>query len=137
MLDQMRKLPKIDQNGKTIKGPGPAVTDVTPPAKPRSMISALAEAAELENADLAQLLDSNSFTAEIATLSPADTAGLREAVRAYSPPPSAVGMRSNPAQGASSAGAAPAAGAPKTLMDKLKDRAEQSLAAPPPPGSVE
>ena len=135
LMAQMRKLPKIDQNGRTIKGPDPTVTEmVTPSAPVPTMASALARAAELEGADLPQLLDSQAFCLEIAGISPGDSLGLQQVIRDHRPAPPTPGMASNPSQGHVAGPArAPSSG---SLLERLQQEASKSLGQPEPPGST-
>ncbi len=136
IAEQMRKLPRVDHNGRDLpkNAPSDVIETVTPAGPVPTMASALARAAELEGADLAQLLDSERFRLAVATISPADSLGLQDAIRDYMPAPAAPTMRPNLAQGAPSAVApGPATG---STLERMHDLAEKALSQPEPPGST-
>lgn len=110
----------------------PVVPATAPTDAPPSMAQALSRAADAVGVELAPLLDSVAFTAELGRISPADGAGLEEAIRRHMPAPT-PGMRPNAAQGASSA-TIPAA--PKNLLERLQMETEKALSQPTPPGST-
>jgi len=129
------RMPRVNHNGFVIPGPDPSVVNVVePPAAPPSMASALQAAAEACGADLAQLLDSNSFRAEIAAISPADSAALEDAVRFHMPAPAAPSMQPNRAQGASASGTVQSA--PESLLERIHRQTQKALDQPLPPGST-
>jgi hypothetical protein len=125
----------VDHNGfPRPKGPDPSVIETITPATVPSMATALSAAAEACGADLPQLLDSASFCAEIAKISPADAAGLEEAVRFHTPAPAAPTMQPNAAQ--HSVGTAVPTPGSGSLLERLQQQAAKSLGQPLPPGST-
>jgi hypothetical protein len=133
----MARMPRVDFNGRDLPPAtaDPSVTElVTPPTAPPSLAQALSQAAEAVGADLEQLLDSASFCAEIAKISPSDSAGLREAVLDHMPAPAAPTMASNPSQGHVGASAP---GQPTgTFLERMQAQAAKALTQPEPPGST-
>jgi hypothetical protein len=128
MLIQMRKLGHVDHNGFPIAGPDPSVVSVVEPPTPGrvpSMATALAEVAAQTGADLATLLDSSSFCAAIAAISPADSAGLLAAIADHQPPVPSTGMSPDPAQHRASGGTVPT---PRsgTLLERMHAQAEKA-----------
>ena len=115
--------------------PDPSVTElVTPNAAPPSMATALQAAVEaVPGADLAQLLDSQSFCAAIMPVSPSDQDGLQSVIREFQPAPAAPGMKPNPAQGAPNAIAPSPTG---TVLERMAAQAAKALDQPEPPNSL-
>lgn len=98
MKEELRKLPKIDEQGVPI--PAPLVPQPTAPTG--------------ENL-LASLMDSKSFTEAAAQLDPEDTAAMQKLIKEHIDP--APKMQPNPLQGGGKAAQAPK---PKmTLMESL------------------
>jgi hypothetical protein len=134
MLAQMRKLPKVNGQGFPIPGPDPSVVNVVEPgAPPPSMAEALQAAAQAVGADLPALLDSQSFCTAIGAISPADSAGLENAIRDHMPAP-APGMAPNRVQ-TGIGGSVPTPGS-GTLLDRVRAQTAKHADQPLPPGST-
>ena len=146
IAEKMRRLPKVDANGRTVATQAETgvtqVTDGSTPGKPPSMVTALIAAAAACGADPQALADSESFTASIGAISPADSAGLQGAVLdamrvnpslAIQPP--RQGMQSNPAQG-SSAGGGTVPSRPQTTLERIHSETAKVMDQPLPPGST-
>jgi hypothetical protein len=132
-------MPTVDQNGRIVRKAETGTTDVTGAAvnpSPPTMVEALGAAAARCGATLAELLDSNSFCAELGAISPSDAAGLDAAIRATMPPPAPPGMRSNPAQGQSSSGWTPTATSGDRTADRVRAETAKIIGQPTPPGST-
>lgn len=77
IAEKMKLMPRVDFNGRDLP-PATAdpsvitIVDAAAPAAPPSMATALTEVAAACGADLAVLVDSTSFTAEIARISPSE-----------------------------------------------------------------
>ena len=105
------------------------------------MVNALLAAAEVVGADPVGLVDSVAFMRSVAPISPADSAGLREAVAeavALNPDlaiaPASSGMRPNPAQGSSASGMAVLT--PTDALGRVRRQTEKIAGQPRPPGST-
>jgi hypothetical protein len=138
MLIQTRKLGRVDHNGFPIAGPDPSVVSVVEPSTPGqvpTMATALAEVAAQTGADLAALLDSSSFCAAIAAISPADSAGLLAAIADHQPPIPSTGMAPDPTQHRASGGTVPT---PRSgsVLERIRDQVAKSADQPLPPGST-
>jgi|GEM_PF-4526257 len=117
--------------------PDPSVVSVVEPPIPGqvpTMADALSRAAQaVVGADLAQLLDSQAFCTEIGAISPADSAGLEQAIRDHMPAP-APGMAPNRVQ-TGIGGSVPTPGS-GTLLDRVRAQTAKHADQPLPPGST-
>jgi hypothetical protein len=132
------RMPTVDQNGRIVRKAETGTTDVTGAAvnpSPPTMVEALGAAAARCGATLAELLDSNSFCAELGAISPSDAAGLDAAIRATMPPPATSGMKPVASQGASASGGVHRTTA-TTVADRIRAEAAKANQQPIPPGSI-
>ena len=139
--------PRVDANGKIVESQAETGTvDVianTTPGQPPTMMTALLAAAAACGAEAGRLTDSEAFMRSVGSISPADSAGLQEAIRdaiAANPsiaiaPVTAPGMKPNPAQGASSGGGT-VPSRPKTVAEMIRAQAAKAGNQPLPPGST-